>query len=63
MQIDQENEERRVIVENWSKLSSKIRTTEPQPKITGSYKKSIPPQKIPPRNSLFRQIGSSDTKL
>ena len=39
MQIDQENEERRVKVENWSKLSSKIRTTEPQPKITGSYKK------------------------
>ena len=49
MQIDQENEERISQealgiyisrgVENWSKSSSKIRTTEPQPKITGSYKK------------------------
>ena len=50
MQIDHENEERRtrsilniqfkgVKVENWSKLSSKIRTTELQPKITGSYKR------------------------
>ena len=51
MQIDQENEERKpqeafetynsreVKVENWSKSNSKIRTTEPQPKITGSYKK------------------------
>ena len=26
---------------NWSKLSSKIRTTEPQPKITGSNKKKV----------------------
>ena len=30
-----------VKVENWSKSSSEIRTTEPQPKITGSYKKSV----------------------
>ena len=41
MQIDQENKERKVKVENWSKSSSKIRTTEPQPKITGSYKKNV----------------------
>ena len=32
---------RRVKVENWSKSSSKLRTTEPQPKIIGSYKKSV----------------------
>ena len=38
VQIDQENEERRFKVENWSKSSLKIRTIEPQPKITGSYK-------------------------
>ena len=46
MQIDQEKVERKkhfkhiiqgagVKVESWSKSSSKIRTTEPQPKITG----------------------------
>ena len=27
-----------VKVENWSQSSSKVRTTEPQPKITGPYK-------------------------
>ena len=29
------------MVENWSKMGSKIRTTEAQPKITGSYKKRV----------------------
>ena len=28
-------------LQNWSKSSSKIRTTEPPPKITGSNKKSV----------------------
>ena len=30
-----------VKVENWSKSISKIRTTESQPKIAGSYKKRV----------------------
>ena len=53
MQIGRENEVRRsqeafqtynsrgVKVENWSKSSSKIKTTEPVPEITGSYKKRV----------------------